>query len=87
LPSGNKQVDCFIQKKLLQIDSPWDKIFEWIPYDQFCNIKEMGNGCATTIWKDGPLYYNFNEKKWMRKSDKNVTIKYLHDIQISSVNF
>ncbi|GES93958.1 kinase-like domain-containing protein [Rhizophagus clarus] len=79
--SGNKQIDCFIQKKQLQINRSLDVVFEWIPYNQFSNIKETGNGCATAVWKDGPLNYNFNEKKWMRKSDKKVTIKYLHNTQ------
>ncbi|GES93962.1 kinase-like domain-containing protein [Rhizophagus clarus] len=79
--SGNKQIDCFIQEKQLQINSPRDIIFEWIPYNRFNNIKETGNDCATTVWEDGPLNYNFNEKKWMRKSNKKVIIKYLHNTQ------
>ena len=35
--------------------------FEWIPYNQFGNIEEIGKGGFATvysaIWKDGPLGY------------------------------
>ncbi|EXX74381.1 Rad53p [Rhizophagus irregularis DAOM 197198w] len=76
--SGSKQIDDYIQEKQLQIYNLWEMIFEWIPYNQFNNIKEMGYDSATVTWKDGPLYYNFIERKWMRKSGKKVTIKYLN---------
>ncbi|CAB4386676.1 unnamed protein product [Rhizophagus irregularis] len=36
---------------------PDDIVFEWIPYGQFNDIKEIGNGVATAVWEDGPLYY------------------------------
>ena len=43
----------------LKIDSLSDIVFEWIPYDQFSDIKEIGRGGFATvysaIWKDGPL--------------------------------
>ncbi|EXX71020.1 kinase-like domain-containing protein [Rhizophagus irregularis DAOM 181602=DAOM 197198] len=39
-----------------------DIVFEWIPYNQFINIKEIGEGgfakVYLAIWKDGPLQYN-----------------------------
>ncbi|RIA91159.1 hypothetical protein C1645_822472 [Glomus cerebriforme] len=35
--SRNEKIDDFIQKMQLKTDSPNDKIFEWIPYNQFIN--------------------------------------------------
>src|SRR5437016_2546512 len=57
--SGNEKIDNFIQEMQLKIDEYSDIIFEWIPYNQFNKIKEIGKGA---IWKDGPLYYsNYNK--------------------------
>src|SRR4051794_40096207 len=60
--SGNKKIDDFIRETQLKIDKPTDIVFEWIPYDQFKNIKEIGKSSATVysaIWNDGPLYYDY----------------------------
>ena len=69
--SGNEKIDNFIQEK--QLNSNFNKVFEWIPFNQFNNIINESD-LATAIWKDGPLYYN---KKWMRKSNENVALKYI----------
>jgi len=39
--SGNKKVDDFIQKMQQRIYDYNNTIFEWIPYNQFDNIKEI----------------------------------------------
>jgi hypothetical protein len=82
--SGNKKIDDFIQE--MQFKTKYgDIMFEWIPYNQFDNIKEMGkNGFMTTysaIWKDGPLYYNGKYYKYVRDSNKEVALKCLHNSQ------
>jgi hypothetical protein len=77
--SGNVKIDNFIQEKQLELKNN-DVIFEWIPYDKFIKIKEIGkeSGFATAILKDGPL--NFISKKRMtRKSYINVGLRYLHN--------
>ncbi|GBC06846.1 hypothetical protein RclHR1_07090005 [Rhizophagus clarus] len=76
MPSGNKKIDAFIQEGQ----------FEWIPYSQFDQIKEIGkNGLITTysaIWKDGPLYKkNYWSKVYIRDSNKEVSLKFLHNSQ------
>src|ERR1043166_7308506 len=83
--SGNKKIDDFIQGTQLKIDKPNDIVFEWISYEQFTNIKEIGKSSATVysaIWRDGPLYYDYEDKdededegKWIRRSNKKVTLK------------
>src|SRR5687767_6324808 len=64
--SGNEKIDELIQEMQLKIDSSFDIIFEWIPYNQFSDIKEIGRGGFATVysatWKDGPLEYDeYNE--------------------------
>src|SRR5688572_20099204 len=65
--SGNEKIDDFIQEMQLRINDKWDIVFEWIPYNQFNDIKETGKGLA--VWKDGPLNYDIDNKEYIRKSD------------------
>jgi hypothetical protein len=89
--SGNEEIDNFIQESQMRINK-WIKNhlipFEWIPYDQFSCIKEIGkSGFATiysAIWKGGPLlYYNYcsDKKEYIRNSDTKVVLKCLHNLQ------
>ncbi|EXX63950.1 Mkk2p [Rhizophagus irregularis DAOM 197198w] len=82
--SGNKKIDEFIQEMQLKIEKSSDIIVEWIPYNQFNNVKKIGkDGFATAIWKNGPLEYNYNKEKhkYERKSNKKVTLKCLNNSQ------
>ncbi|CAB5352731.1 unnamed protein product [Rhizophagus irregularis] len=74
--SGNEKIDDFIQKM------PHYPVFEWIPYNEFINVKEIGNDCLNTaMWKDGPLYYDTNKKEWVKEAYEKVCLKYLHNLQ------
>jgi hypothetical protein len=83
--SGNEKIDDFIQKMQLKIENYYDIIIEWIPYNQFNNIKNIYKGDFTTInsatWRNGLLKFNFEEKKQLRESNKKVTLKYLNNYQ------
>ena len=83
--SGNEKIDNFILEMQLKINNSSDIIFEWIPYNQFNNIKEIDKGGFSTVylakWKDGPLYYNFNKKKYVRRFEKKVALKCLYNSQ------
>ena len=61
-------------------------LFEWIPYNQFNDIKEMDKGGLTTvysaIWKNGPLYYDVY--KWRRNSNKKVALKYFCNSHVTN---
>src|SRR5436190_21342822 len=86
LTSGNEKIDNLIQEMQLKIDSYDGLVFEWIPYNQFSDIKEIGRGGFSTvysaIWKDGPLYYDIdNECKYTRKLNYKVALKCLHNSQ------
>jgi len=75
----------------IKISSHNDIVFEWIPYNQFDNIKEVNKGdCATVysaVWKDGLLHYDNNKKEYIRKPNKEVTLKCLHESQNSIDEF
>jgi hypothetical protein len=77
--SGNKKIDDFIQERQLKIKDHDDVVFEWIPYNQFNEIKKTGKSNLITvysaIWKDSPLQYG----KYKRDSNKKVALKCLHN--------
>jgi hypothetical protein len=84
--SGNKKIDNFIQETQLKINKYDDTIFEWIPYNQFIYIKEIGVHSFTTVylaeWKDGPLKYNKNINKYEKHSMSKLVLNVFHNLQI-----
>ncbi|GES84221.1 kinase-like domain-containing protein [Rhizophagus clarus] len=63
-----------------------ETVFEWTPYIELVDIKEIGDNCLTTaIWKNGPICYYDNQEKgiseWIKKSYETVTLRFLYDIQ------
>src|SRR5215469_3181942 len=83
--SGNEKIDNFIQERQLKINDKDDIIFEWIPYNQFLDIREVDKNDFSTVysakWKDGQLYWNVNNKRYVKQPNKEVTLKYLHNLQ------
>ena len=83
--SGNEKIDKLIQEMKLKITDQTNITFEWIPYDQFNNIKAIGKGGFATIysaiWKDGLLKYDSDKNEYKRMPNKEVALKCLHDSQ------
>uniref|UniRef100_U9SL83 Protein kinase domain-containing protein n=1 Tax=Rhizophagus irregularis (strain DAOM 181602 / DAOM 197198 / MUCL 43194) TaxID=747089 RepID=U9SL83_RHIID len=80
--SGNEKIDDFIQKKQLKISIESYIIFEWIPYNEFIEIKETEGNCLTTAtWEKGPLIYDTLKKEWVKTSYKKVCLRYLYNSQ------
>jgi hypothetical protein len=81
--SGNEEIDNFIQEMQLKIEGYYDIVVEWIPYDQFNIIKEIGKddfaSVYLAIWKDGLVEYNYNERKYERNPNKEVTLKCINN--------
>ncbi|CAB5329697.1 unnamed protein product [Rhizophagus irregularis] len=83
--SGNEQIDNFVQEmQLNNIKGHHDIIFEWIPYNQFYEIKETKKNDFITvysaIWKDGPLCKIFwSDKRTRSSNNKEVALKCLHN--------
>ena len=75
----------------LEIDSYTDIVLEWIPYNQFRDIKEVDRSRFDTvysaIWKDGPLEYNRSNEKYTRYSNYKVALKCLHNSQNNTNEF
>ncbi|CAB4440757.1 unnamed protein product, partial [Rhizophagus irregularis] len=89
--SGNKNIDYLIQEMQLKINHHSDIMLEWIPYDQFINIKEIGKGGFAMVysanWKNGPLEYNAANKDYKRNSNRVIALKCLHNSQNISDKF
>ncbi|GBC06849.1 hypothetical protein RclHR1_07090008 [Rhizophagus clarus] len=83
--SENKKIDEFIQEMQLKINTSYDEIFEWIPYNQFDDIKEVSKNDSATlhsaIWINGPLEYNYEKEENKRVSNKVVALKCLNNSQ------
>ena len=77
--SENERIDNLIQEMQLEINELDDIIFEWIPYNQFNDIKEIGkesfDKLYSAIWKGGPLSYNKYKDKYTRNQNKKVALK------------
>jgi serine/threonine protein kinase len=69
----------------LKINKCEDMIIEWIPYNQFNHIKEIGKGGFATvysaIWKDGPLKYMYGKMKYEKIINREVALKCVHNSQ------
>ncbi|GBC01959.1 hypothetical protein RclHR1_00440025 [Rhizophagus clarus] len=80
--SGSKKLDDLIQGMQLEINELDDMIFEWIPYNQFNDIKEISKEAFdndkvySAIWKDGPLEYDKYNNEYARNHQNTKDIKY-----------
>ncbi|RHZ87605.1 hypothetical protein Glove_33g159 [Diversispora epigaea] len=68
--SGNDKIDKFIRDAQLNADISW-KVIEWIPYDRFKDVKQIGKGGFGTIyhamWIDGYIdKWDIENKQWKR---------------------
>jgi hypothetical protein len=92
--SGNEKIDNFIKEiqsnDVININNYKNikrmMVFEWIPYNQFIEIKEIGKNdfivVYSAIWKDGPLHFsNENSLECIRSSNKEVALKCLQNSQ------
>ncbi|GBC00628.1 hypothetical protein RclHR1_39160001, partial [Rhizophagus clarus] len=86
----DKKINDFIQETRLNIDHRSNRrstiIFEWIPYDRFDDIKEIGKSgfsmVYSAIWKDGLLYRGAGTlSQWKREANTKVALKCLHSSQ------
>jgi hypothetical protein len=87
----DEKIDNFIQEIQLAINEYNDIVFEWIPFNQFKDIKEISkDDCAmvySAIWKDGPLYHNDNKKELIRVPGGKVALKCLYNSQNNTNEF
>jgi hypothetical protein len=83
--SGNEKVDNSIQEMQFEMNDYNDVVFEWIPYNQFGEIKEISKDSSITVcsakWRDGPLHWNKQNENYIRISSKEVFLKCFHNSQ------
>ncbi|RHZ80101.1 hypothetical protein Glove_139g328 [Diversispora epigaea] len=78
--SGNDKIDKFIQDTQLNANYGWD-VMEWIPYDRFKDVKQIGKGGFGTIhyarWIDGYIKkWDIENQQWKRWDDnRKVALK------------
>ncbi|RHZ69940.1 hypothetical protein Glove_276g37 [Diversispora epigaea] len=77
--SGNDKIDKFIRDVQLNANYQWD-IIEWIPYDQFKDVKQIGKGGFGTIhyamWIDGSIKeWDIKNQLWERYDNLEVALK------------
>ena len=77
--SGNDKIDEFIQDAQLNANDS-NEIIEWIPYDRFKDVKQIGKGGFGTIhyarWVDGYIYeWGIENKQWKRYDNIKVALK------------
>ena len=82
--SGNVDIDNLIQKCQMKSLMP-NTIVEWIPYNNFQNIKYLTKGgCSeiyTAIWMDGRYEeWDSEEKQLKRFGQHNVVLKKLENV-------
>ena len=78
-----EEIDDLIQEMRSKIDYCDDIVFEWIPYNQFNEFKEISNDSFATlysaIWTDGPLEFNTYTKVYERNQYEKVSLKLLYN--------
>ena len=76
--SGNDKIDKFIQDAQLNANDHWE-VIEWIHYDGFKDVKQIGKGGFGTIhyarWIDGYILWDIENQQWKRYDDIKVALK------------
>ncbi|RHZ65778.1 hypothetical protein Glove_311g3 [Diversispora epigaea] len=78
--SGNDKINKFIQDAQLNANRNW-RVIEWIPFDRFKDVKQIGKGGFGTIhyarWIDGFIEkWDIENQQWKRNlKDKEVALK------------
>ncbi|RHZ64805.1 hypothetical protein Glove_320g140 [Diversispora epigaea] len=85
--SGNGKIDKFIQDSQLNANGHWE-VIEWIPYDRFKYVKQIGRGGFGTTyyarWIDGFIEkWNIKNQQRERWNEYEVALKKLDNF----VNF
>ncbi|RHZ85137.1 hypothetical protein Glove_71g107 [Diversispora epigaea] len=77
--SGNDKIDKFIQDAQLNANRNYE-VIEWIPYDRFKDVKQIGKGGFGTIhyarWIDGFIRrWDIENQQWKRYDNREVALK------------
>ncbi|PKC65878.1 kinase-like protein [Rhizophagus irregularis] len=74
--SGNPDIDKFIKDTMYT--RKYGSWLEWIPFDRFTNIKQIGKGGFSKIysatWIDGKANYKYEYGNWIKSNPKQIKV-------------
>ena len=88
--SGNSNIDKFIKDTMYEAKRHEGKFFEWVPFDRFTDVKEIGEGGYAKVysatWIDGPLSERLekqDDESWKKLESKprKIALKRLNGSQ------
>ncbi|RHZ79725.1 hypothetical protein Glove_141g39 [Diversispora epigaea] len=87
--SGNDKIDKLIQDVQLNAND-YNKVIEWIPYDRFIDVKQIGKGGFGTIhyarWIDGYIgEWDIENQQWNREEEEVALKKFDSFVNFSDV--
>ena len=91
--SGNPDIDNFIKDTMYNARDNESDFLEWVPFDRFTDIKEVGEGGFAKVysatWIDGKLKYEKVDGSWKKKEPepKKVALKRLNGSQNMSAEY
>jgi len=70
--SGNPDIDKFIKDTMYKPEGSNSRFLEWVPFDRFTDIKEVGEGGFAKVfsvtWIDGEACYDKqNDGSWKKR--------------------
>ncbi|CAB5373289.1 unnamed protein product [Rhizophagus irregularis] len=76
--SGNSVIDKFIKDTIYDKRKVGIKFLEWVPFDRFTDIKEIGEGGFAKVysatWIDGNSEYYENDESWGKNEPRTITV-------------
>jgi len=90
--SGNQNIDKFIKDTMCNIKNEKIPFLEWVPFDMFTNIKQIGQGGFAKVfsatWLDGKSYYGeYNKSSMLSTGPFEVALKRLNGSQNMSEQY
>jgi hypothetical protein len=89
-PSGDDNIDKFIQDTQLSAHDDTKKAIEWIPYNRFNNVEKDEFGKAyRASWIDGNIsYWDKKNQNWKRENQNTiVNLKSINNLKDIALEF
>ncbi|CAG8611783.1 8275_t:CDS:2 [Ambispora leptoticha] len=89
--TGNTALDNLIKESQLNNSAP-NQFLEWIPFDMFEGVREIGRGGHGVVykatWRLGPkLYWDEMRRYWVREGETKVVLKRLYASQLANQEY
>ncbi len=79
LTSGNLNIDKFIKYTIYKAKEDYDSLLEWVPFDRFMDIEQIGEGgfakIYTAIWIDGKSkFHKQDNESWKKRKSRPMEV-------------